>query len=194
MATTVGGIAFSAYSSFVVTLVDANDFDITAGTAATSSTSGFENGGNAQIQYRIQSGLASAGVVAGAYGAGEYGAGEYGTGAGATSADLRQWFLDNWGQDLVGNYNGSTLYQWLPPVALGNVAIPITGTDVPQTVNASFVSSTQQVMVALGCDPPGGGTQDPMLVRWCDVADNTDWLASATNQAGSFRLSTSRQT
>lgn len=62
------------------------------------------------------------------------------------------------------------------------------GISVPQTVNGSFVSAPQQIMIAYGCDPATGGQQDPNLVRWSDVADNTDWLATATNQAGSFRI------
>jgi hypothetical protein len=34
------------------------------------------------------------------------------------------------------------------------------------------------------------GVIDPLLLRWCDVGDYTDWAASATNQAGSYRLPT----
>jgi hypothetical protein len=30
--------------------------------------------------------------------------------------------------------------------------------------------------------------QDTMLVRWCDVADFTDWVATVVNQAGSYRI------
>ncbi len=40
--------------------------------------------------------------------------------------------------------------------------------------------------MALGCEV--GGTQEPLLVRWCSVADFTDWNATATNQAGSFSI------
>jgi hypothetical protein len=47
----------------------------------------------------------------------------------------------------------------------------------------------QEVIVSYGSD--AGGFQDPMLVRFSDVADflsATAWQALATNQAGSFRL------
>ena len=33
------------------------------------------------------------------------------------------------------------------------------------------------------------GEQDPLLIGWCDVANLNAWTATATNQAGSFRLS-----
>jgi hypothetical protein len=33
-----------------------------------------------------------------------------------------------------------------------------------------------------------GSDNDPMLTRWCDQSDFTDWIASTTNQAGSFRI------
>ena len=32
------------------------------------------------------------------------------------------------------------------------------------------------------------GIQDPLLIRWCDVNDYTTWVATITNQAGSYRV------
>ena len=189
VATTVGGVTFGAYTTYSVTsITDANNFVITTA-AATGSTSGSENAGNAQIFYLIPSGLDSTTVLTG-YGLGAYGHGPYGEADLSSSlvVPLRQWHLDNFGQILIGNYNGGPLYAWTPPYVPGNVATLVTGTDVPVTVNVSFVSTPTQMMIVLGSDPVGGGTLDPNLVRFSDVGDYTDWLATSSNQAGSYRI------
>ncbi len=195
VATTVQGITFAAFSSFTVTSAPTvNTFHITAGAVGTGNGSGSENAGNARLIYYLPSGLASATLLAG-YGQGLYGQGLYGVSAqGSTLSPLRQWLLDHWGADLIGNYTQSPIIVWIPPVAGGNQAEVVNGTnfpgavDPPVKVNASFVSMPQRIMVALGVDPVGGGTQDPNLIRWSDVNDFTSWLATATNQAGSFRI------
>jgi hypothetical protein len=160
-----------------------------------------ENGGSAAIYYLYSTGFAS-NTALGGYGVGPYGAGLYGISGGSSAsggslaATMRLWFLDNWGQDLIGNYNGSPIFVWTPPETGTNVALAINTTnfpgavDPPVQVNSSFVAMPEQIMVALGVDPPGGGQQDPNLVRWSDVSDFTDWLATAANQAGSFRIPT----
>lgn len=193
VATTVGGVVFGAYSTYIVTApVATNTFHITTAVAS-SSTSGFENAGHARLQYYLPSGNVSAMPSTG-YGIGLYGTGLYGTSQAGAVVPPRLWFLDHWGEDLIGNYTGSPIIVWIPPVASGNVAVTVDGTnypgsiDPPVQVNVSFVSMPQRIMVALGVDPVGGGTQDPNLIRWSNVDDFTDWLATATNQAGSFRL------
>jgi hypothetical protein len=62
------------------------------------------------------------------------------------------------------------------------------GSSPPPFNQGIFVAMPQQIVVAYGSSPTGG-TQDPLLVRWCDQSDFTDWTVSTTNQAGSFRLS-----
>lgn len=200
IATTVGGITIAA-GLYSVASPTTNTFVITPGGVATGSTSAFENNGHAQLQYQIHSGIASAMPSSGAWGGGDWGGGQWGGGNGATQIiPLRLWFLDNFGQDLIGNYTGSPLYLWAPPATVNsqtltdNQAIPINtstfpdATSPPQTVNTSFLSAPQEMIIALGCDPPMGGTQQPLLVRWCDAGDFTDWVATTTNQAGSYSI------
>jgi hypothetical protein len=195
--TTVGGVTILAADYSVIAPVTANTFFIDPGVAATSSTTGYENGGNARIEYLVATGLSSAIVQSGGgWGVGDYGAGPYGLSySDSALSGLRQWFLDNFGEDLVGNYTGSPIYLWVPPVAGGNVAIPIDTTNFPGAkqpptlVTVSFVAGPQQMIIALGCDTPGTGAFNPLLVRWCDQDDYTDWQATALNQAGSFPIS-----
>jgi len=195
VSTTVGGITMAAGSTYpVVSVTSVNRFVIAPGPTAASAATVSENGGNVQIQYLIQSGLSTATLSSG-YGVGPYGVGPYGVGASSSrTVPIRQWFLDNWGQDLIGNYNGSPIFVWAPPIAFANVALAINTTnfpgaaDPPAAVNVSFVSLPQQQMMAFGASPVGGGNLDPNLVRFSDVADFTDWTPTATNQAGSYRI------
>lgn len=193
--TTVGGITLAAGSSYsVLTVPDPNHFTIAPGPSASSTQTVSENSGNAQIEYLVHTGLSSTTAVSG-YGVGLYGTGLYGRSTSSTTTNpLRQWFLDNFGQDLIGNYGASPLFVWVPPPGYGNVALAVnttnfpSATDPPAQVNESFVSVPQQMVIALGCTPVGGGTQDPNLVRFSDVGDFTQWTPTATNQAGSYRI------
>jgi len=181
VSTTVATIVI--FGDYAVTVLSANTFNITGGSLAGSTTSGSENGGNVRIQYLLASGYAVNTALSG-YGVGDYGAGDYGLGNSAQlTAPMRQWFFDQWGEDLVANYTGGGIYYWAPP----DPTVPLTliGT-APTMNNGIFVFSQAQILVALGAEVLG--TQYPMLLRWSDVADFTVWTASASNQAGSFQL------
>jgi hypothetical protein len=182
--TTVGGITLSGLYN-VTSVTSANAFVITALTTATSSTSGSENGGNAQIEYLLPTGYAVNTPLVG-YGIGNYGAGDYGlAGTDASTALLRQWSLDHFGQDLIASPSNGAIYYWSPPTIEPAAVLSDTA---PLYSTAVFVMPQVEIIVAIGAET--GGTQEPLLIRWCDQADFTDWTASATNQAGSFSIPT----
>lgn len=198
VATLVGGFNLAAGTTYAVTnVIDANNFDIQPGGNATGNTAVSENGGNAQIQYLIHSGLQSAVAASGqGYGGGPYGGGPYGM-SGASITPLRQWFLSNFGQLLIGNYSGSPsspLYVWTPPISYGNVALALNTTNFPSAttpptqVNFSFLSAPQQMIVCLGTTDTTN-TYNPLLVRWCDAGNFQAWTPQPTNLAGSYPLS-----
>jgi len=75
-------------------------------------------------------------------------------------------------------------------------AVPVTSlagaSDVPLMQNFLFVSDVSRFVFAFGTNDPLSSmptTQDPMLIRWSDQESVTDWTPTATNQAGSVRLS-----
>ena len=75
-------------------------------------------------------------------------------------------------------------------------AIPVTSlsgaSNVPLMQNFFYVSDVSRFVFAFGTNDPDSSTptaQDPMLIRWSDQESVTDWTPSATNQAGSVRLS-----
>ena len=61
--------------------------------------------------------------------------------------------------------------------------------DCPTIQNTIFVADVSRFVFALGCNDYSSTVQDPMLIRWSDQESVTDWTPSATNQAGSIRLS-----
>jgi hypothetical protein len=184
VSTTVGGITL--FGLYQVAVSSGPVYKITASAAATSGASAYENSDQTQIAYLLP--LPEDTVSSGAYGAGPYGAGPYGTGgSGSGENDQVQWTLDNWGEDLVAAYKTGTIYEWVPPVAVGNVVTPVSG--APSAVNGIVTAAPEQQLVAWGIFSATLSEQDPLLVGWCDVANLNDWIASATNQAGTFRLS-----
>lgn len=127
-----------------------------------------------------------------------------GWGQSATSGvavQLRLWSQSNYGQDLIINPRGGALYLWkvnpnpsiydravlLSPTSSGDYQ---TDANCPTIANGVTVSDASRFVIAFGCNDYGSATQDPLLVRWSDQEDYATWTPAATNQAGSYRLST----
>jgi hypothetical protein len=121
------------------------------------------------------------------------------TPVGFASTTNGSWFLDHWGEELVGvlgfdpfnNLTGSPVYNWKPASGYGTHATQITGS--PNNCNGVLVSVPTQQMIVWGpnADGPTGGwsaAQDPMLIWWTDYSNYNTWTPLATNAAGSFRL------
>lgn len=93
------------------------------------------------------------------------------------------WSLDNWGAYLLASPHGGGIFYWNPEDAGDKlVVVP----NAPQVNEGIFVAMPERQVVAYGSS--FSTIQDPMLVRWCDIADLTDWFATVVNQAGSYRI------
>jgi hypothetical protein len=121
--------------------------------------------------------------------------------SGGVGIQLRLWSQSNYGQDLVINPRGGGIYLWkvnvVPTVydraVLLSSSSPspyTTDSSCPSVCNAVAVSDASRFVLAFGCNDYGETAIDPMLVRWSDQEDYTTWAPAATNQAGSYRLST----
>lgn len=188
VSTSVGGLTI--YGNYIVqTVPSANTFTIFAGTTATSTTSAYINSGNVRFTYSFGVGAISSGT---GYGIGSYGGGGYGVGAAVipsvgTPIPANDWTLDNWGEILIACPRNNTLlqpiYQWNPssgsPIA---EIIP----NAPPVNDGVFVAMPQRQIIAWGSTFTG--IQDPLLIRWCDVNNYDSWIATVTNQAGSYRI------
>jgi len=118
------------------------------------------------------------------------------------ASQLRLWSQNNYGQDLIINPRGGALYLWkvdaVSPFVYNRAVLLsstspapyTTDTDCPTICNAVAVSDSSRFVIAFGCNDYGSATIDPLLVRWSDQEDYALWTPAATNQAGSFRLST----
>lgn len=123
------------------------------------------------------------------YGAAGYGDGGYGTGVTPTGStegspiDATDWTLDNWGDTLIACPVGGGIYTWQP--ATGSTVASIIP-QAPSVNDGMFVAMPQRQIIAWGTTFTG--IQDPLLLRWCDVNDYNSWIATPTNQAGSYRI------
>lgn len=187
-ASTVAGLDLNG--NFMMTVTTANAFTITASAAASSTTTG--GGSTVRAAYEITIGPAAQVPQVG-WGAGAWNSGTWG-GVGVFVADaLRLWSAMNFGEDLVFGPRGSGVYYWDATTGLNERAVSIEtlpgATDPPVVQNLVFVSDVYRFVFCLGANDVGDTAQDPMLIRWADQESVTDWLPSATNQAGSLRLS-----
>jgi len=165
----------------VQTAATADIFTITAGTTANATGAG--GGAAAIVNYLISTGNENATGGVG-WGAGTYSRGGYGS-AVTGDVDMTVWSLDNWGEDLVATPTGGGVYTWDASVGVGTRAALLT--NAPDS--AQFVRTNPDIRHMSAYGAHTGSVADPMNVRWCDQDDNTVWASTATNTAGSFRLS-----
>ena len=187
VSTTGNGVTISG-SYEVITIVDANNFDIAAANQASASSSFVMNSGKIELVYYIAIGPPPIGS---GYGLGAYGAGGYGTGSGTsgnqtgTEITATDWTSDNWGEILVACPRGGGIFYWNPEGGFQNAQIVATA---PPLNNGIFVSTSQQILIAYGSSihQAIGYQQQPLLVQWCDVSNFFQWNATALTQAGNF--------
>ena len=183
----------------IATVVDADNFTIeavdTSGATVLANASDTGNGGaSAVASYEITPGAEYAVPFTG-WGSGTWGASTWGTG-GSTTATIRLWSQSNFGEDLILADRGGNIYLWdaSSGATTGNRAVTLStvvGADAstPTVVNYTTVSDIYRFVFCFGCNDYGSSALDPMLIRWSDQEDALTWAPSATNQAGSLRLS-----
>jgi hypothetical protein len=173
----------------VTTVIDADNYTVTYGSAASGSTS--LAGGTLEINYLLQVGDQDNGNVTG-YGGGTWDTeGAAGGGydmprSGTGGQFLRMWSLDNWGEDLIATMRNGKIYQWDATNGLGVRLQEIT--QAPDENLLSLVAQPSRHLVAFGTNQVSGGVFDPLNIRWASQETLTDWTPSDTNTAGEYRL------
>jgi hypothetical protein len=187
VSTVVAGLTLFGFYS-VATVIDPVSFTITGPGLANANATVAENAGLMRLQYLLPTGLAINTALSG-WGVGDWGAGDWGQSTmGVTSALIahaRTWSLDHFGQDLIASPDLGKIYHWPPPVVAPAVVLASAAPIINKVVLA-----IAQVQIIMACGSEVGGIYFPTLLRWCDQGDFTTWVATTTNQAGSFQLPT----
>jgi hypothetical protein len=203
----LGGIPISELNGVrVVTVTGANSFTFVTSTAASSTTS--VSGSGYTVQTEIEPGNAI--TVSGlGWGVGTWGRDAWGLGTTGSGVNLpqRDWWFDNFDNDLVMNIRNGPGYWWVrgttddPSTSLATHAITLEdyadgeGYDpnaVPAQIMQLLVSQQDKHLIAFGAVPFGSTSPadfDPLLIRWADQDTPGDWTPSSTNTAGDLRIS-----
>jgi hypothetical protein len=193
----VGGVPDAEINAeHVITRVDDDIFTFTVATPA-GTTVATGGGSSIDIECQIHPGypLTTAGY---GWGASIYN-GPYGFGlGGSTPIDLlqRDWFMDNFDNDLVANIRRGPIYYWergssaSPSTALDTRAVllsALSGADsVPTLAMQVTVSQNDKHLLAFGCQPYAGGATDfdPLLIRWASQDEPQYWNPTGTTPGG----------
>ena len=164
-------------------------------------------GGDVIGYYEIATGY-SGGTAGYGFGASPWGTGGWGSGAAVPIYfPQRDWWFDNFDNDLVMNIREGAPYYWErggtpnPATALATRAITLQlyadnegydGDDVPIKVGQLLISQNDKHLLALGAVPFGStdpDDYDPLLIRWADQDNPGQWEPLTTNSAGDLRVS-----
>jgi len=188
---------------YSVSVINSNVYAIESTiTAAATST----QAGAATLHYLINTGSENAvtgiGYGAAGYNAGVSTAGARGwnqptsTGASDFVSEITTWSLDNWGEDVIANRRGGTIYHWDTDASTTPIrAVKVSGStnSTPTTVNSIVVSPNDRHLIALGGNEFGTtasptGDFNPLTVRWSDQEDYTNWIPSVSSTSGEVLL------
>lgn len=203
----VGGVAASQINgNHKVTVVNSTTFTFSITGPVTSNSAG-GGGTSIVISFEIDTGNP---IAIGGYGWGTGSWGRAAWGLGSTQPIVqpqRDWWLDNFDNDLVCNIRNGAPYWWIrgsntdPSSALNTRAITLQdyataqGFDpahVPIKVMQLMVSQQDKHLLAFGAVPYGSTNAadfDPLLIRWASQDSPGQWGPTTTNSAGFLRVS-----
>ena len=208
-AATLGGVITATVLNQeyqITSVANANTYTFTAkdssGDALAANSSDTGNGGaGVDGAYQINVGL-DVYVSSTGWGAGLWSAGTFGSVTTLSQTNqLRLWSHDAFGEDLIINPRAGGIYYWDESSGVDTRAVDITtlsGANLSPTKGLQvIVSDIDRHVIVLGADPIVGsartGAIDPLLIAFSDQESITEWDPSATNTAGSLRLSSGSQ-
>ena len=173
----------------VASITNATSFELSAAATATNSniTATFNC---CTAAYQVSIGPSSVVPLVG-WGAGPWSSGTWGSSTPSTEG-IRFWNQANFGEDLIFGTSGGQLFIWDATDGITARATLLSAeagaSNVPTVQNFVLVSENRFVF-CFGVNPLGSADVDPLLLRWSDQEDATNWTPAATNQAGDLRLS-----
>jgi hypothetical protein len=163
--------------------------------AASGSDSG--NGGGSTVgNYQINTGLDTS-VVGTGWGVGPYSRGTWGSAASISlvTDKLRLWSHDNFGEDLIINVRNGGVFYWDRSASSSSFqrAVPLSSlggaSNTPTIAKQILVTGADRHVIAFGANTLGTSVQNPLLIRFSDQEDVTDWTPTASNTAGDLIIS-----
>jgi hypothetical protein len=104
--------------------------------------------------------------------------------------DPGSWSLDNYGELLIATIKNGATFSWDPQSGSGITTRAAVIAGAPTKSVMSMVSDRDRHLIILGTETTIGSpvTQDKMFIRFSDQETLTDYTATSTNTAGSFRI------
>jgi len=194
----IGGLSqANLQNEFEIQTAATDTYTIVAPAAASSTATG----ATATATYQINSGPATS-IYGYGWGAGTWSTSTWSTtrqgltGAEGVLLQSTKWSLDNWGEDvLVQKFDGS-IYYWDTSSGLSsNVASTTNVSAGPTKSRFMMVSGDDRHVICFGTETTIGttSTQDNMFIRWSHQETTNTWTPTATNTAGSQRLTDGNQ-
>jgi len=142
---TVGGLNLN--NEYQITLIDADTYNITAASAASSTATG--GGTTVSAVYQINTGVAYETPQTG-WGAGSWGSGTWGF-SGTSNAALRLWSQNNFGEDLIYGFRGGPIYYWDASFGLSPASFTVTiGASAVVTTSISLANNLPVILTNEG--------------------------------------------
>ena len=178
----------------IQSVTDTNNYVIIAKAAATGTGA---SGVTGTAEYQINTNPAFS-IQGYGWGAGTWGLSTWGTTRAGLAApdsvqlDSGKWSLDNWGEDVLCQQLNGSLYYWDTSASTSTVqrANRTAVSGAPTSSRFVLVSGTDRHVICFGTETTIGtaSTRDDMFIRWSDQEDPATWAPTATNTAGSQRL------
>jgi hypothetical protein len=108
---------------------------------------------------------------------------------------MRVWSQDNFGEDLIICVHDGGIFYWDRSLGVSARAVALedlAGAQAAPTVAKQvIVSERDRHVIAFGCDPEADpGVQDPLIIRFSDQENPTEWRTLPTTTAGELRIGT----
>jgi hypothetical protein len=162
-------------------------FTITMPSAETGS--GTTNNGTLDLKAYFQIGPLQQSFGYG-WGTGLWNASTWGTARSTSNVvlDPGSWSLDNFGELLIATIKNGATFSWDPNGGFATRAALVSGAPTKSVM--TMVSDRDRHLIILGTETTIGSptTQDKMFIRFSDQESLTDYTATSTNTAGSFRI------
>jgi len=187
--TSIGGIANSSIDAQyeIVSITNADAYVITSNDTASTSNTAI---GNCEIDYQLSIGPDQQTFGYG-WSTGTWNLSTWSTPRSTSNVtlDMRQWSINNWGEDLIITARDGATYLWNTSDGFTDNPATLIA-NAPTASTLSLVSTESRHLICMGTETTIGtpSTQDKMFIRFSDQEDFDQFTPNTTNSAGSQRI------